>query len=396
MEKCTNGLCIQMLGDFVLTWNGKALPCASRMKKIWLLIAYLLLNRDHTTTPETLMPILWNTEECDDGANSLKNLVYRTRNYLKKWMGRDDIIILENGGYRWNPEIVCQIDCEQMDYLRQCSRNLSGVEKEHALEKAMKWYRGIFIPSLDASSYWIGDCQKYYTTAWREIVLQLANIYRKEFQWDHLMRIADIVAKFDPYQSDFHALVLETLQENGCHRQALEYYQRIQNLYGERDVPEKLTELCQSIAKESGEAELNLNRLENELRISDRMFGAFYCDFHTFQNICYLQKRLLKRQETTFYLGLLSLTDLNGRVFHGELLPQAMEAVQETLVLELRSGDVITRYGEAAFALLLVMQEQQQGSTVANRLEKRFREQYPAMPVNLHFQFQPFAIIQED
>lgn len=396
MEEKTNELYVQMLGDFVLTWGGESLPCASRMKKIWLLIAYLLLNRDHATAPETLMPILWNAEECDDGSNSLKNLVYRTRNYLKKWMGRDDVILSVDGGYQWNAAMACRVDCEEMEQLLRESRGQQDSERRPALEKALEGYRGCFIPRMDAFSYWIGERRKYYTAVWREIVLQLAGIYRKEKLWQPMIKLSDMVAEFDPYQHEFHSLILETLQENGYHRQALKYYQKIQNIYGAEEVPARLTELCQSIAKESGEVELNLNRLQEELQLSDRMFGAFYCEYPIFQNICNLQRRLLQRQDTRFYLGLVSLTDINDHVIHGDILPQAMEAVQEILVLELRSGDVITRYGESAFALLLVMQEQQQGSVVSSRLEKRFRAQYPAMPVKLHFQFQQFAVRQQD
>ncbi|MBQ6685248.1 MAG: hypothetical protein IJM99_03970 [Firmicutes bacterium] len=70
-------LMITMLGEFSLQWNNKKLSDnANRMKKIWLLLAYLIYNRNNSPTQDHFLALLRDSGdyEIDDPAGRLKAL----------------------------------------------------------------------------------------------------------------------------------------------------------------------------------------------------------------------------------------------------------------------------------------------------------------------------------
>ena len=58
--KQDNVLHVQMLGTFSITLGEARVDDSSnRSKKIWLLLAYLIYNRDRTVSQEELIRLLW-------------------------------------------------------------------------------------------------------------------------------------------------------------------------------------------------------------------------------------------------------------------------------------------------------------------------------------------------
>ena len=99
---------VHMFGTFSLRWNGLEISDTdNRMKKIWLLLAYLIYRRA-PVSQEELTALLWENEE-DRGnpAGALKTMFYRARTLLNK-LGDNagqTLILRQEGGYVWNPEV---------------------------------------------------------------------------------------------------------------------------------------------------------------------------------------------------------------------------------------------------------------------------------------------------
>ena len=109
---------IRMMGGLSLSRDGKTVATSdSRMKKVWTLIAYLVLHRNDPISLEELTGILWNGSECNNPSNALKNLAYRSRRMMEPLHreGEGEFIIFANGVYLWNPDIPCRVDCEEME-----------------------------------------------------------------------------------------------------------------------------------------------------------------------------------------------------------------------------------------------------------------------------------------
>ncbi len=112
--------------------------------------------------------------------------------------------------------------------------------------------------------------------------------------------------------------------------------------------------------------------------------GPFFCERDLF-NYYYRQERV-KRDRTSrpVYLGTLALTGLDGRAPSPDSLKQAIEKLQETLRSSLRKGDVVTRWNDSQFMLLLQCSDLEQTERVLQRLELRFREIFANPELVLH------------
>ena len=83
---------VSMLGGFSLEWNGCSVDDSSnRMRKVWLLLAYLIYTRNSHVTQNNLISLLQSGgEEMEDPNGRLKALLYRARTMLNQLGGLQD------------------------------------------------------------------------------------------------------------------------------------------------------------------------------------------------------------------------------------------------------------------------------------------------------------------
>ena len=78
------------------------------MRKVWLLLAYLIYHRRSRATQQTFLTLLQSTGESDDPAARLKALLYRVRSQLDK-LGDGaghDLILRKDGSYTHGKDII--------------------------------------------------------------------------------------------------------------------------------------------------------------------------------------------------------------------------------------------------------------------------------------------------
>ena len=84
---------ITMLGKFTIFGPGMAAPKAvsltGRARRLWILTAYLILNRDRGVSARELIDVLWPDSESSDPMATLQNNVSRARNALEELGLRD-------------------------------------------------------------------------------------------------------------------------------------------------------------------------------------------------------------------------------------------------------------------------------------------------------------------
>ena len=68
-----NKIAVKMLGEFSIQCGDRVVTDnVGRVKKVWMLIEYLLANRDKSVSQEKIIDILWSEEECENPTNALK------------------------------------------------------------------------------------------------------------------------------------------------------------------------------------------------------------------------------------------------------------------------------------------------------------------------------------
>ena len=113
-------LIAKMFGNFSLQMNEVIISDTdTRSKKVWILLAYLLYKRDRIVSRRELIQLLWGNTEISNPENTLKITFYRLRTLLNQlWPSAGhELILFQEGGYRWNPEVPLSIDIEHFDTL---------------------------------------------------------------------------------------------------------------------------------------------------------------------------------------------------------------------------------------------------------------------------------------
>ena len=118
---------VQMLGGFALRMNGQELlDTDTRSKKAWILLAYLICQREYTVSQKKLIDLLWGEEPNSvNPENALRITMHRTRALLEQFspeIGRS-MIQRRRGGYQWGVPVE-EVDAEVFERLcRQKAEN---------------------------------------------------------------------------------------------------------------------------------------------------------------------------------------------------------------------------------------------------------------------------------
>ena len=192
---------ISMLGGFSICRDGKCVDDSSnRMKKVWLLLAYLIYSRNSYTTQEHYLSLLQGSaSDPEDFSGRLKALFYRARAMLDQVYpdAGHQLIIRKNGAYCWNTEIPIVLDAEKFDRLR--SAPAEDADARLALNlQALELYRGDFLPKL-SMEHWVMPIHAYYHQAFLDTVQQTLVLQEERNSWEEAAGLCRKALKIEPY-----------------------------------------------------------------------------------------------------------------------------------------------------------------------------------------------------
>lgn len=206
---------------------------SGRAHRLWLLVAYLIVNRDHGVSPQELIDLLWPEVTSNNPASTLQNNVSRARTLFSEANFDDarDLIKHTDGLYYWAPERSTLLDTEIFEAnVRRIGDFLSAEDTEGidlALETC-KLYTGDFLD--DATDItWCANLAVYYRTLYKRLckttIVALIGAGRlKEAQALCLQ-----VCAFDPAAEEFSLLLMQAYLADANPTAALEQYQTIAN-----------------------------------------------------------------------------------------------------------------------------------------------------------------------
>lgn len=206
---------------------------SGRAHRLWLLVAYLIVNRDHGVSPQELIDLLWPEVTSNNPASTLQNNVSRARALFSEANFDDarDLIKHTDGLYYWAPERSTLLDTEIFEAnVRRIGDFLSAEDTEGidlALETC-KLYTGDFLD--DATDItWCANLAVYYRTLYKRLckttIVALIGAGRlKEAQALCLQ-----VCAVDPAAEEFSLLLMQAYLADANPTAALEQYQTIAN-----------------------------------------------------------------------------------------------------------------------------------------------------------------------
>ena len=387
---------ITMLGSFSIRRGDHIIDDSSnRMKKVWLLLAYLIYTRNTRTSQNQFLTLLRGAgnEEVDDPAGRLKALFYRARtmlNQLEDSLGHT-LIVFKNGNYTWNNQIPIQLDVEEFDRLcKEAATQDEDAQLDTYLE-ALALYQGEFLPKLSMEP-WAMPISAYYHQKFLEVAERTLTLLQARERWSDIEVLSSRCLTLEPYSEMLYQHLMRSRLALGDRAGVLAAYEEMSELLFETFgvMPsDESRQIYRDASRDTNDQAVPIGTVREQLRENSSGKGAMFCEYDFFKLLYQVQARAIIRSGEVVHIALLSLHGQNRKPLARRSLDVAMENLQELVLGNLRQGDVVTRCSVSQLILMLPQANYENSCAVCQRVIKAFYRQYPHSPADIHFSVQP-------
>ena len=387
---------IKMLGSLELEYHGEAITDKdNRAKKIWLLLALLVYNRNSKVPSDKIFSYFGDEfKGSSNPQNALKTLFHRLRVLLTP-LGKEvsqDLFLSKKGEYFLNPDFPYELDIDRFEALVQSARKeMDPVRRSEVLRQALDLYRGDFLTKFSDES-WIVPISTYYHNLFIEAAESLLSIYESGQDYQSALDLLKIVHSIDPYEERFYLHQMQILIIQGRLDDILKLYQQLTDMlhhnFGTKPSPEikklyrKATIECQNTTIDSTTIQKHLM----ETALTQK--GALYFDYDSFANLYQAMVNGLERTHMDLQLIVLTITDYNDSPLSKRSLSICIGRLKDLLRESLRKGDIISMCSPTQLLILFPNATFDNAVMVTQRIEKAFFSRYPHSPAKLSFEIQ--------
>lgn len=349
-----NTFFVRLLGDLEIEFNGKKISSnGTRSKKVFLVLAYIIYNKDHKITTEELINFLWqNSDSSQDPVNALKTILHRIRVMLKEITGdiNQQIILKKSGFYFLNPELNFEIDYITFEKELELSNAFSDEEKISHLIKACNIYKGNFLEEF-TDNYFVLPINTYFNEKYKNAVHKALEILENNNKNKIITELFNTAIQIDEYDEVIYYYYMKMLLDAGNNSLVIKIYEAMRDLLYNQfgTMP---NEANQSLYRKA-QATVNINAITMEKvfsQISEEVDtkGAMLCDYDFFKVVYRSTARLIKRSGAVASIALLkientgSLKNLSNLMFEFELL----------ICSNLRCSDIVSKCSNSQLIVL--------------------------------------------
>ena len=380
-------ICVRMLGGFSIApgdqSEGELNNAAGRARRIWSLIEYLIVHRDREVAVTELVDILWPSQEREDPLKTLQHNVSRARDMLDKLGIPDarDLIVAQNGCYRWNPQRETTVDAEEFQRLCVQADGESDDDRRLALEKeALALYRGDFLPGTESEA-WAMSISAYYRSLYMARCLSAVRCLWQRDRWQEVAAVCEPALRLAPESEELSAYFIRALTALSQPQRALAVYDRTRRFLSESlgVIPSDALELArEEAAKSLSGQRMDVDAVRSLLTEAQYIGGAFFCDWSTFRSLVRREARDVDRAGHETHLLIVSLEGGNSPATDCKRLERVLGS-------NLRCGDSFTRLNTNQFLVMLPSARGDNVKTIVERLDNTFSRMYPRSRANLRY-----------
>lgn len=372
-----------MFGKFSIAINGNSLSnFTGHTKRVWMLIQYLITNRNSPAPLEQLLKDIWDGKNCGDPENALKNLIYRARVILRNLAEdeRAQFIIFINGTYSWNNQYDCIVDTEQFlkYYTEAEQKGRPAEERAKDYHNAINRYQGIFLPK-SAYSRWVLNWDTMFSELFNDSVRKLCNLLKEQENYAEIEQVCKTALKYFPFEKRHHRTLLEAYVNCGKRNLAFEHYNQSTKLFYQEfgvDVSTYLKPYYKKLMNKGSHMEFDLDVIKRDLKEEAMIKGAYFCDYDIFKGIYRTQARMISRTGQSVFLALFTICGTDGFAPKPETAKTAFERLKRVIIENLRKGDAVSSYSSTQFIVLLPVISFENAQNVIERILRKFRFEY--------------------
>ena len=393
--KADKQVMIRMMNLFTIEANGVVHEeLMAKSRKGISLIQYLVLERGRPVSSQRLIRELWSDHRSENPESALKTMVSRTRatlNSISPELG--SCIISGQGNYRWQSQPNVRVDVlEIIDLLNELRREPPSPGHVKKTEALMELYTGDLYLTGDilngqATFNWLHN--EYLSAVYRYIELLKAN--------EEYTKICDVCRRailIDDLDEQIHLELMQAMANLNRSEEAAEEYRKLTKRsreFFDSEPGEEIQAYYESLAETGKTIRFNLDIIRNELIEKEGgTRGPFFCEYEAFKEVYNIYMRNLERLGSTMFLGVIMLGEAGNQtnVIRRE---SCMAGLQEILKTNMRKGDIITRFSENTYALLLPTVNYASGNMVMERIEKLYYQEYSSHAISMYVRISPLG-----
>lgn len=363
---------VHLFGICSITYDGHSLRTTDcHSKKLWILLAYMLLQRNREISPDELIDLLWEKKKSTNPVSALKTLMHRLRKFLEPLNYPEPLIIPHHGSYAFNPVIPCNIDVESfIAACRKADTLTESASQTACLKSALSLYTGNFLPESRDSS-WVTSLSTQYHALYLHSVRLLTETLIQQEAYAEAANLCWQALSYAPYEDDIHYYLIYSLYLSGSSQAALTQYNTSRDLFLSRfsRLPsERFLELYKIITAGHNSIETDLSLIQQSLSEPDPR-GCFFCEYETFKEIYHLETRISRRTGTSFFLCLITVMPTFP---DNKFLNQGMTKLKTTILSNLRASDIFCRYSTSQYLLLIPAPDLQTMQMIMERITEQY------------------------
>ena len=386
---------IRTMGLFTIEANGEVHEeLMTKSRKGISLMQYLILERGRPVSSQRLIRELWADKRSENPEGALKTMVSRVRSALNEISPELGMCIVSGqGNYRWQSLPHVHVDVlEIIDLLNSLRHEPPDPGHMGKTERLMNLFRGDLYLTGDilngqATYNWLHN--EYLSAVYRYIDLLKAN--------DEYTKICDVcrrAAQIDDLDEQLHIELMQAMVNlNRTEEAAAEYRRFAKHSRDYLDVEpgEELQACYDSLAEAGKKLRINLDTIRNELIEKEGgTKGPFFCEYGVFKEVYNIYMRNLERLGSSMFLGIIMLGDIDEKSSDVRR-ESCMAGLQQILKSNMRKGDIITRFSDNTYAMLLPTVNYSTGSMVMDRIENLYYQEYASLAINLYTRISPLG-----
>ena len=350
---------VKLLGELEISYKGKSISeKSSKAKKIWNLLAYIVMHKNRLLLQTDLIDTIWTEDENINPKSSLKTSMYRIRAMLSELaVDNEEFIISSRGAYSWNTEIECNVDAVEFErlWIESEKKGLSNEEQITILKQAIDMYEGDFLKRF-ASDLWVIPLITHFHSLYVDKIKNLLMLLEKEKRYEDMEQYALNSIRIESYDEKIHCYLVKAFTKQGNNTAAIAHYNKATKILlanlGVQPSAE-LRNLYLDVLKTQKRLETNLDRIIDDLKEAEYQKGAFVCDYGIFKETYKIVTRQAARSNRSVSIVLITVCDSHGELPDLNVLDQVMEKLVIVIRDDLRRGDVVSKYSGAQFVIML-------------------------------------------
>lgn len=384
---------ICMLGEFTLQAGESILrESSNRSRRIFGLLAFLICHRGQSVSQYRLVELLWGDHaEIANPENTLRILLHRARSQLDQLYegaGRE-CILRKDGSYCWNPEIPVTVDYERFEQL--CQSN-DGNRLQNLLE-AIALYRGEFL-ARQSSDGWVIPIGTHFQNLFLLAAQEAAQMLYEQQRFDEAAAVCHRCLAEEPYSESACQLLMQALTAMNNPQGAAEVYEDLsRRLFDDFGIHpgEQTRNVYRACVHSHGARTIAMDEVLEHISEPEALPGALQCDYDYFKMLCYAERRSNERSGNVTHVALLSVSGTQEKVLSKQSMNRIMDQLGESLRMNLRRGDVISRCSISQYILLLPKANYENSCMVCRRCIAAFQRKHPYVSAKIQYLVQPLT-----